>query len=150
MEKRTVLFVDNEEKSLSSIKRAFLGEPYEILLTNSGKKAIEILGQNEVHVLVTDMRMPTMSGEDLLAIVKEKYPHIVRIALSGYINTLFSAVDKQEVFRYITKSSEFTAELKSAILEALNYYDSHSKSEMLAKELEQYDPNLGEKVKKRR
>ncbi|MHC4657380.1 MAG: response regulator, partial [Planctomycetota bacterium] len=77
MVKRTVLFVDDEEKSLSSIKRAFLCEPYEILLTNSGKKAIEILGQNQVHVLVTDMRMPTMSGEDLLAMVKEQYPHIV-------------------------------------------------------------------------
>lgn len=146
MEKRTVLFVDDEGKSLSSIKRAFLGEPYEVLLTNSGKKAIEILGQNEVHVLVTDMRMPTMSGEALLAIVKEQYPHIVRIALSGYINTLLSAVDEQEVFRYITKSSEFTAELKSAILEALNYYDCHIKSEKLPKELEQYDHNFGKKV----
>ncbi len=136
MEKRTVLFVDNEEKSLSSIKRAFLGEPYEVLLTNSGKKAIEILDQNEVHVLVTDMRMPTMSGDDLLAIVKEKCPHIVRIALSGYIDTLHSAVSEQEVFRYITKSSEFTAELKSAVREALDHYNRHSNRDRLVKELE--------------
>ncbi len=146
MEKRTVLFVDDEEKSLSSIKRAFLGERYETLFTNSAKEAIEILKQNEVHVLVTDMRMPEMSGDELLKIVKEEYPHIVRMAFSAYISTLFSAVHKQEVFRFITKSSGFTAELKAAVREALDYYNHYNKRDKLVERLEQYDPNIGEKV----
>ena len=136
MEKRTVLFVDDEEKCLSSIKRAFLGERYEILFTNSAKEAVEILKQNEVHVLVTDMRMPEMSGEDLLGIVKEKYPYIVKIAFSAYIDTLFSAVDEQEVFKYITKSSGFTAELKAAVREALDYYNHYSERDRPVKKLE--------------
>ena len=134
MEKRTVLFVDDEVKYLSSIKRACADEPYETLFANSAKDAIEILRQNEVHVLVTDMRMPEMSGEQLLGIVKEQYPNIIRIAISGYINTLLSAVSEQEVFRYITKSSEFIEELKSAVLEALDYYNHHSKRDRLIDE----------------
>lgn len=146
MEKGTVLFVDDEEKSLSSIKRAFLGERYEILFTNSVKEAIEILKQNQVHVLVTDMRMPAMSGEELLGIVKEDYPHIVRIAFSAYIDTLLSAVDEQEVFKYITKSSGFTAELKAAVREALDYYNRYSERDRPAKKLEQHNPNFREKV----
>ena len=134
MEKRTVLFVDDEVKCLSSIKRACADEPYETLFANSAKDAVEILRQNEVHVIVTDMRMPEMSGEQLLGIVKEQYPRTVRIAFSAYINTLLSAVSEQEVFRYITKSSEFIKELKSAVLEALDYYNHHSKRDRLIKE----------------
>ena len=136
MEKRTVLFVDDEEKCLSSIKRAFLGERYETLFTNSAKEAIEILKQNEVHVIVIDMRMPEMSGLELLRIVKEEYPHIIRMAFSAYIDTLFSAVDEEDVFRFITKSSGFTAELKTAVREALDYYNHYSERDRPVKKLE--------------
>ena len=136
MEKRTVLFVDDEEKCLSSIKRAFLGERYETLFTNSAKEAIEILKQNEVHVIVIDMRMPEMSGLELLRIVKEEYPHIIRMAFSAYIDTLFSAVDEEDVFRFITKSSGFTAELKPAVREALDYYNHYSERDRPVKKLE--------------
>ena len=76
MEKRTVLFVDDEERVLSCLKGGLLGEPYKTLFAKSGKEALEILEKNEVHVIVTDMRMPEMSGLELLRAVKEKYPHI--------------------------------------------------------------------------
>ena len=148
MEKRTVLFVDDEEKFLNSIKRALLGEPYETLFANSGKGAIEILKQNEVHVIVTDMRMPEMSGLELLRIVKEEYPHIIRMVLSGYthVSTLLSAVNEEDVFRFITKSSEFTEELKPAVQKAVDYYNRYNKRDKLVERLEQYDPNIGEKL----
>ena len=84
METRTVLFVDDEEKVLASLKRGLLDEPYEKLFATSGKEAIELLKQNEVHVIVTDMKMPEMTGLELLRIVKREYPHIVRVVLSGY------------------------------------------------------------------
>jgi len=148
VEKRTVLFVDDEEKFLSSIKRALLGESYETLFANSGKGAIEILKQNEVHVIVTDMRMPEMSGLELLRIVKEEYPHIIRMVLSGYmhVSTLLSAVNEEDVFRFITKSPEFTEELKPAIQKAIDYYNHYNKRDKLVERLEQYDPNIGEKA----
>ena len=137
-EKRTVLFVDDEEKVLRSLKRALFDEPYETLFANSGKEAIEILKRNDVHVIVTDMRMPEMSGDELLGIVEEEYPHVVRIILSGYVqvSTLLEAINEKGVFRYIPKSSELVEELKPAVREALDYYNLYSKRNRPVEQLE--------------
>ncbi len=137
-EKRTVLFVDDEEKILRSLRRALFDEPYETLFANSGKEAIEILKQNEVHVIVTDMRMPEMSGAALLKIVKEEYPRVVRIVLSGYVqvSTLLEAINEKGVFRYIPKSSELMEELKPAVREALDYYELYSKRDRPVEQVE--------------
>ena len=125
MDKKTVLFVDDEEKILKSLKRDLMDEPYETLFANSGKEALEILQHKQVHVLVTDMRMPKMSGPELLKIVKENYPHIVRIMVSGYVhvNSLLDSVNNIEVFKFLTKPCELEETLKPAVLEALDYYD---------------------------
>ncbi len=124
MEKKTVLFVDDEEKILNSLKRGLLDEPYNSLFANSGEEALEILKENDVHVLVTDMRMPEMSGLELLKIVKEDYPHIVRVVLSGYtqITTLLTAINQGEIYKYITKPWKLEGEFKPAIREAIDYY----------------------------
>ena len=125
MEKRTVLFVDDEKKILKSLKRGLMDEPYESLLASSGKEALEILQQNDVHVLVTDMRMPEMSGLELLRIVKKEYPHIVRMVLSGYtqVTTLLTAINEGEIFKFITKPWQLEKEFKPAIREAVEYYN---------------------------
>ncbi len=125
MEKKTVLFVDDEEKLLSSLRRGLLDEPYNTLFANSGKKALEILERNEVHVLVTDMRMPEMGGLEFLKIVKELYPHIVRMVLSGYtqVTTLLTAINQGEIYKYITKPWKLEKEFKPSIREAIEYYE---------------------------
>ncbi len=148
MEKRAVLFVDDEQKFLSSIKRTLLDEAYETLFANSGKEAIEILKQEEAHVIVTDMRMPDMSGDELLRIVKEEYPDIVRMVLSGYmhVSTLLEVVNEQEVFKYIAKSSGFTEELKPAVREALDHYNRCSKRDGPVEQLAQDNPKFEQKV----
>ena len=132
MEKRTVLFVDDEEKNLKSLKRCFLNEPYEVLFAESGKKALEILQQNKVHVLVTDRCMPEMSGPELLRIVKESYPCIVRMLLSAYVpvSTLLDVVNDIDVFKCLPKPCEVEKMLKPAVEEALDYYNAfYSKSD---------------------
>ncbi len=148
MENRTVLFVDDEEKLLRSLKRGLLGEPYKSLFANSGKEALDILQQQEVHVLVTDMRMPEMGGLELLRIVKEEYPHIVRMVLSGYtqITTLLTAINQGEIHKFITKPWKLEEEFKPAIREAVEYYDLHSERDRLAAELQEYKLKAGEKV----
>ena len=139
MEKRTVLFVDDEEKVLSCLKSGLLSEPYETLFASSGKKALEILEKNEVHVIVTDMQMPEMGGLELLRIVKKDYPHIIRMVLSGFadIQTLLGAINKGEIFRFITKPWDFDKDFKPAIRQAIEYYDLHSEREMLMRFVEQ-------------
>ena len=57
-EKQTILFVDDEVRLLRSIERGLLDEPYNLLFAESGKRALKLLEENEVHVIVTDMRMP--------------------------------------------------------------------------------------------
>ena len=148
MEKRTVLFVDDEEKLLGSLKRGVLDEPYNTLFANSGKEALEVLKGNEVHILVTDMRMPEMSGLDLLRIVKQDYPHIVRMVLSGYtqISTLLTAINQGEIYKFITKPWKLEEEFKPAIREAIEYYNLHNERDRLVAELEEYKAKVGEKV----
>ena len=138
METRTILFVDDEERILTSLKRGLMDEPYNLLFADSGKKAMEILEHNEVHVIVTDMRMPEMSGLQLLKIVKEKYPYIVRLVLSGYtqIGTLLTAINQGEIFKFITKPWKLEEEFKGVIVQAVEYYNLHIERDHLAKELE--------------
>lgn len=137
MESRTILFVDDEERVLRSIQRSLLDEPYNTLFAKSGPEALEILEENEVHVIVTDMRMPEMSGLELLKIVKEKYPHIVRLVLSGYtqVGTLLTAINQGEIFKFITKPWKPETDFKSVIHQAVEYYNLHAERDRLAAEL---------------
>ncbi len=137
MKKRTVLFVDDEEKILSSLKRGLLDEPYDTLFANSGQQAIEILEQKKVHVLVTDMRMPEMLGIELLRIVKEKYPDIIRIVLSGFtqVTTLLTAINQGEIYKYITKPWNLEEEFKPAIRQAVEYYNLNNERDKTTAEV---------------
>ena len=127
-EKKTVLFVDDEEKVLRSLEMGLLDEPYHKLFAKSGKEALEILQREEVHVIVIDMRMPEMSGLELIRTVKEEYSHIVRIVLSAYtqVTALLAAINQGEIFRYITKPWKLDEEFKPAIREAIDYYNFQS------------------------
>ena len=148
MEKKTVLFVDDEERVLSCLKGGLLDEPYKTLFAKSGKEALEILEKNEVHVIVTDMRMPEMGGLELLKAVKEKYPHIVRMVLSGYtqVTTLLTAINQGTIFKFITKPWDFEEDFKPAIREAIEYYDSQNHGGGEAEESERHKGEQPEKV----
>jgi DNA-binding NtrC family response regulator len=124
-EKRTILFVDDEVRLLRSMERGLLDEPYHLLFAESGEQALRILAKHEVHVLVTDMRMPEMTGLELLKVVKEQYPHIVRIVLSGYtqVSTLLAAINQGEIFRFITKPWRMEEDFKPAVREAVEQYN---------------------------
>ena len=125
MEPKTVLFVDDEETILTSLEMALDDEPYRRLYARSGAEALELLRQNKVHVIVTDMRMPDMTSLGLLKIVREKYPDVVRMVLSGYthVTTLLSAINEGQIYKYITKPWRLEEEFKPHIRAALEYYD---------------------------
>ena len=125
MEKRTVLFVDDEVNILKAIRRLFMNDSFNALYAHSGSEAIDMLKEYEVHVIITDMRMPNMSGLDLLKVVRQEYPKIVRVVLSGYtqVTTLLTAINQGEIFKYITKPWEDEDELRAAILQSIEHYD---------------------------
>jgi two-component system response regulator HupR/HoxA len=139
MEKRTVLFVDDEENVLSALRRGLADEPYHTLFARSGREALEILARSPVHVIVTDMRMPELGGLDLLRTVKREYPHVVRMVLSGYtqVTTLLTAINQGEVFRFIPKPWRLEDEFKPAVREAVQYYNCQSQRNETATPVEQ-------------
>jgi len=101
----TLLFVDDEENVLNSLKRIFLEENYEILTALSGAEALEILEGKKVHLIITDHRMPQMTGSELLREVKNRWPDTIRIMLTGYadVQSIMGAVNEGAVYKFITK-----------------------------------------------
>lgn len=126
MENPTVLFVDDEVRLLQSLKRGMMDEPYRSLFANSGAEALELMKKEKVHVIVTDMRMPEMNGLELLRHVRELYPDVVRMVLSGYtqISTLLTAINDGHIYKFITKPWKLEEEFKPTVREALQYYET--------------------------
>ncbi len=118
-----VLFVDDEESILNALKRELADEEYRCLFAQSGSRALGIIQQEKISVIVSDIKMPEMDGLRLLNAVKDEYPSIVRVVLSGYtqITELLVTINQAEVFKFITKP--WGSELKSVINEALAYHE---------------------------
>ena len=102
--KYTVLFVDDEPRITSALRAIFRKE-YNVLIANSGAEALPILANQSVDVIVSDQRMPEMLGNELLAIVSQKYPQTMRILLTGFMDkqAIVNSINDGEVYRFINK-----------------------------------------------
>ncbi len=105
---KRILFVDDEAQILRSIRRLFMDTEYEVITAEGGIEALKILQNEEIDLIVSDMRMPNMSGYELLSEVKKRFPHIVRIILSGFAEEriIFDALQKNIAKLYILKPWE--------------------------------------------
>lgn len=122
--KRRILVVDDELNVLQGLSRVLRGmrHEWEMRLAGSGQDALEILAKESFDVLLSDMRMPGMDGAQLLAEVKNCYPHIVRIILSGNSDEKMIMKSVRLAHQYLTKPCD-AEELKSAISRACNLRD---------------------------
>jgi response regulator RpfG family c-di-GMP phosphodiesterase len=102
--KHPVLLVDDEPEILYSLQ-GLLRREFELHAAESGKEALEILEQHPIHVIMTDQRMPEMTGVELMGRVRSEYPEAVRIVFTGYadIKAVIEAINHGGLFRYITK-----------------------------------------------
>ncbi len=119
----TLLLVDDEANVLSAVKRLLRRENYRILTATSGEEALALLAEHDVGVILTDQRMPGMSGTELLARARVMHPKAVRMVLSGYtgLESLTDAINRGEIFRFLTKPWE-EVDLLDAIREAFRHY----------------------------
>lgn len=103
-ERANVLFVDDEPRVLSSM-RALFRRDYNVHLANSGAEALAMLETTDVDVIVSDQRMPGMTGVDVLKACKDRAPRAMRILLTGYADrdAIEASINEGEVFRYLTK-----------------------------------------------
>jgi response regulator RpfG family c-di-GMP phosphodiesterase len=100
-----VLFVDDEPSILSSLRRLFRPQGYRVLLAEGGKAGLAFLEAEPVDLVVSDMRMPEMDGAELLERVRERWPAVGRILLTGYadIGSTVAAINRGQIHRYIAK-----------------------------------------------
>ncbi|BEP27983.1 response regulator [Helicovermis profundi] len=131
--KNSVLFVDDEINILKAIRRGLYKETYNMFFANSAKEALDILEKENISVIVSDMKMPIMTGLELLKIVKEKYPKIVKIILSGYtqLPQILVTINQVEIFKFITKPWDIEGDFKRIINEAIDYYNLQNENIVL-------------------
>lgn len=134
---RTLLLVDDEENILSSLARLFRKSGYIILRANSAKEGIEILKKHPVGVIVSDQRMPEMTGVEFLSNVKLTHPDTIRIILSGYsdIKSITDSINEGSVYKFLTKPWDDELLLKN-VAEAFERYEMKVINTWLAEELD--------------
>ena len=122
---RTLLLVDDEENVLNSLGRLFRRDGYRVLSASSVNDALALLGNNEVQVILSDQRMPEMSGTDFLAQVKVLYPDTIRMVLSGHadLKTVTEAINRGAIYRFLTKPWD-DRELRDHIREAFRTFEA--------------------------
>lgn len=118
-DQQTLLLVDDEPNVLSALTRLLRREGYRILTAASPLAAFEILAQNKVQVIVSDQRMPDMTGTEFFSRVRLLYPSTMRIVLTGYteIDSVKAAINRGAIYKFLTKPWE-DDELREQIREA--------------------------------
>ena len=141
--KHTVLCVDDEENILHSLKRLLRKESYRVLTASSGADGLKILKENDVHMVVSDQRMPEMSGTEFLAKVKENYPEVIRIVLTGYteVDSITKSINKGHIYKFILKPWN-DQNLKLEIKQGLEQYSLVQSNKRLHEEVLQRNEEL--------
>lgn len=137
-----VLYVDDEENNLNSFK-ASLRRNFNIHLAINAEAGIQILQQNEIHVLITDQRMPGTLGTELLARVVREFPDPVRILLTGFsdIEAIKDAINRGQIYHYLQKPWN-EDDLRETIHSAFEVYKLRKEQRELSENLMQINEKL--------
>lgn len=130
-----VLYIDDEVNNLNSFKAAFRRD-FEIFTASSAKEGRKILDTQEIGVIITDQRMPGMTGIEFLESILPVYPDTIRILLTGFsdINAVMDAINRGQVYKYLVKPWQ-NDELKMYIENALEIYNLRKENKELARKL---------------
>jgi response regulator RpfG family c-di-GMP phosphodiesterase len=137
-EKPPILLVDDEPEILLSLK-GLLRRQFTLHTAQSGKEALEILQQHKIHVIMTDQRMPEMTGAELLNQAQTKSADSIRMIFTGYadIKAVIDAVNNGRLYRYITKPWD-PDELVETLQEAADEYARRQRRRDLLSDLAEY------------
>jgi DNA-binding NtrC family response regulator len=136
--KHPILLVDDEPEILFSL-RGLLRKEFELYTAESGQEALEILHQHPVHVIMTDQRMPQMTGVELLRRVQGDFPEAIRIVFTGYadIKAVIDAVNQGQIYRYVTKPWD-PDDLVTMLHQACEHYDRIAERQGLLRDVHEY------------
>ncbi len=151
---RTILLVDDEVNIIHALKRTLRPDGYTILIANSGEEGLALLAEHEVGVIISDQRMPYMTGVEFLRKVKLLYPKTLRIVLSGYteLESITNAINEGAIYKFLTKPWDDDL-LRNNIRDAFQHYEMERENLRLSKELQtannklsRLNQNLAQKV----
>lgn len=119
----TLLIVDDEANILSSLGRVFRRDGYRLLSASGGREGLELLEKHEVGVILSDQRMPDMTGVRFLSKVRERWPDTVRIVLSGYteLSSVTDSINQGAIYKFLTKPWE-DDDLRETVRKAFQLY----------------------------
>lgn len=139
----TILCVDDEQSILKSLQRVFAGKDYHLLLAGSGAEALELMSKQSVNLIITDMRMPQMTGAEFLAQAAVKQPDAYRILMTGYsdLTSTVNAINIGKLHRYIQKPWD-NQELLAAVDEGLAYFRLLRTNKLLTAKVAQQNKDL--------
>lgn len=145
VKERTLLLVDDEPNVVAALKRLLRKENYRILSATGAHEGLELLATHSVGVIISDQRMPVMTGVEFLSRVKELYPETVRIVLSGYtdLNSVTDAINQGAIYKFLTKPWDDDT-LKANILEAFQRFELKQDNLRLGREIERANHELSE------
>jgi diguanylate cyclase (GGDEF)-like protein/PAS domain S-box-containing protein len=140
---RTLLLVDDEENIVSALRRLLRRDGYRIVTACSGEEGLRRLAENEVDVILSDQRMPGMTGVEFLNRAKALYPHTVRMVLSGYteLQSIIDAVNEGAIYKFLTKPWD-DERLRGHIAEAFRQKDLADENRRLACQVETANTDL--------
>jgi diguanylate cyclase (GGDEF)-like protein/PAS domain S-box-containing protein len=140
---RTLLLLDDEDNILTALKRLFRRDGYRILTANNAAAAFELLAANRAGVIISDQRMPGMTGTEFLRRVKDLYPETVRIVLSGYtdLTSVIEAINEGSIYRFLTKPWD-DDQLRGAIRDAFRQQELAQENATLTRQFREASGRL--------
>lgn len=153
----SILCVDDEKSILNALKRLLRKEGYQLYFACSGMEGLEMLKAHDVQMVISDQRMPQMSGTEFLAEVKARYPDVLRIILTGYsdIDSITQSINEGHIYKFFFKpwnNQRLKIEIREA-LEQLEMAETNRKlDETIVKQnlkLQAMNENLEELVQAR-
>ncbi|MGN7204992.1 response regulator [Pedobacter sp. SAFR-022] len=130
-----ILYIDDEVHNLNAFKASFR-RTFNVFTAESGKDALPILESEDIHIILTDQRMPNMTGVEFLASILDKHPDPIRILLTGYsdLTAVVDAINKGQVYLYITKPWQ-EEELRQNLEKAFEVFDLRRQNKLLTENL---------------
>jgi response regulator RpfG family c-di-GMP phosphodiesterase len=141
-EKIKILYVDDEQNNLQAFKATFRRD-YEIFLAMSADEGRKILKSEDVHIIITDQRMPEETGVDFLSSIIPINPDPIRILLTGYtdIQAVIDAINKGQIYHYLTKPWE-EEYMRNVIQNAYEVYQLRLENRQLTSDLHDINSQL--------
>ena len=145
MRKYTILIVDDEENILRSLNRLFTSEGYNVITAKNAEEGLEFLHNEKIDLVISDQKMPGMTGIEFLEQTIEDFPDLIRIILTGHaeLNDALRAINEGCIYKFILKPWN-NEDIKITVKRALEQRELILKNKLLTHELQKHEKQIKE------